>query len=344
MKLDAQLRGTDLGQVAGKAKRLERIGFDAVWTFEAAQDPFLPLAVSATATTRLHLGTNIAVAFARSPFATAQLAWDLQKATGGRFHLGLGTQVRAHVERRFSMAFEHPAARVTDYIRCVRAIWDTFQNDTRPDHQGPFYQFRLSNPMFNPGPIDCPEIPIYLAGVNPRMCRAAGEVADGFHVHPMHSVGYLRDVVRPALHAGAKLRGKTVDDMTLYASIFAVSGETERERTAAEAEVRRQISFYASTPSYRALLEYHGYDGLGKELSLLMRQGDLAAMPALVPDALMDEVAVAASPADLPVKLRRRYQGLLQRVGLYFPIPDDAPEATWKSFVDAFHAAGHAAA
>ena len=339
MKFDAQLRGADLSQTADQARRLERIGFDGVWTFEAAQDPFLPLAVAAQATAKLHLGTNIAVAFARSPFVMAQLAWDLQKASGGRFHLGLGTQVRAHVERRFSMQFEHPAARVSDYIRCVRAVWNTFQTDARPDHQGPFYQFRLINPMFNPGPIDHPEIPIYLAGVNPRMCRAAGEVADGFHVHPMHSVGYLRDVVRPALNEGAALSGKRVDDMVLYASIFAVSGETEAARSEVEAEVRRQISFYGSTPSYRALLDYHGYHGLGKELSALMRQGELAAMARLIPDALLDEVAVAATPGDMPAKLRMRYQGLLQRVGLYFPIPDQAPEATWKAFVEAFHAA-----
>ena len=147
-------------------------------------------------------------------------------------------------------------------------------------------------------------------------------------------------MVRPALDAGARLRGKSVDDMTLYASVFQISGETERERAAAEAEVRRQISFYGSTPSYRALLEYHGFDGLGKQLSQLMRQGDLAAMPRLVPDALMDEVAVAAPPGELAGKLRRRYQGLLQRVGLYFPIPDDAPEATWSCFIDDFRAAG----
>jgi probable F420-dependent oxidoreductase len=339
MKLDTQLRDFAFTAIAHEAQRLERIGFDGVWTFETDHDPFLPLALSAMATKRLHLGTNISVAFGRSPFAMAQVAWDLQKWSGGRFHLGLGTQVRAHVERRFSAPFEHPAARVSDYIRCVRAIWDTFQNDTRPRYQGPFYRFTLINPFFNPGPIEHPNIPIYLAGVNPRMCRAAGEVADGFHVHPMHSVGYLREVVRPALDEGARLNGRTVDDLVLNAPVFAVSGETPAEMDAAEQEVRRQIAFYASTPSYRVLLEYHGYDSLGKELSALMRQGDLAAMPKLVPDALLEEVALVASPSELPRKLRQRYEGILQRVSLYFPLPQGAPEAEWQRFVDTFRAA-----
>jgi probable F420-dependent oxidoreductase len=195
------------------------------------------------------------------------------------------------------------------------------------------------NPFFNPGPIAHPHIPISLAGVNPRMCRAAGEVADGFHVHPMHSLGYLRDVVRPALDEGARLSGRTVDDLELYAPVFAVSGETQAEMDAAAQEVRRQIAFYASTPSYRGLLEYHGCGSLGHELSALMRKGDLLAMPQLVPDALLEEIALVAGPADLPGKLRQRYEGILQRVSLYFPIPESAAETDWQRFVDTFHTA-----
>ncbi len=339
MYLDTQAPDVPLNAIAAEVQRYERMGFDCVWTFEAAHNPFLPLALAAAATTRLHIGTNIAVAFARSPFAMAQAAWDLQKGSGGRFHLGIGTQVRAHVERRFSMPFEHPAARVTDYIRCLRAIWDTFQHGTRPQYQGPFYQFTLINPFFNPGPIAHPHIPIYLAGVNPRMCRAAGEVADGFHVHPMHSVGYLKEVVLPALDEGARLSGRTVRDLELYAPVFAISGTTQAEMDAAEQEVRRQIAFYASTPSYRVLLEYHGYGQLGRELSELMRRGEFEAMPQRIPEALLAEIAVIASPAELPGKLRQRYEGLLQRVSLYFPLPPGAPEADWKRFVDAFRAA-----
>lgn len=339
MKIDTQMRGAPFERTGEEALRYERMGFDCVWTFEASHNPFLPLALAANATRRLHVGTNIAVAFARSPFSMAQVAWDLQRGSGGRFHLGVGTQVRAHVERRFSMPFDRPAARVTDYVRCVRAIWDSFQNGARPAYEGPFYRFRLMNPFFDPGPIDHPDIPIYLAGVNERMCRAAGEVADGFHVHPMHSVGYLRDVVRPAIDEGARAAGRGGAAFDLYAPVFAVSGESEAERSASEQEIRRQIAFYASTPNYRALLEYHGLGSIGKALSALMRQGEFDAMPRLVPDALLQEVAVAAPPAGVPAALRRRYEGLLDRVSLYFPIPEGAPEADWRAFVDSFRAA-----
>ena len=339
MKLDAELGDINLNDVPAHARRLETAGFDAVWTFEAAHDPFLPLLSAAQATETLELGTNISVAFGRSPFAMAQTAWDLQKASSGRFHLGLGTQVRAHIERRFSMSFDHPAARVTDYIHCLRSIWNTFQTGAKPDHKGPFYQFTLMNPFFTPGPIEHPDIPIYLAGVNERMCRAAGEAADGFHVHPMHSPGYLRDVVCPAIDAGAKSRGKSVADLDLFAPVFAVIGQNEAERQKNEAAVRQQVAFYASTPNYRALLEYHGYNELGKELSQLMRQGDFESMVALVPDNLMAEVAVSATNAELPAILRKRYVGLLARVGLYDPIPADAAMKPWTEFTTGFRAA-----
>ena len=339
MKLDAELGDINLNDVPAHARRLETAGFDAVWTFEAAHDPFLPLLSAAQATKTLELGTNISVAFGRSPFAMAQTAWDLQKASSGRFHLGLGTQVRAHIERRFSMSFDHPAARVTDYIHRLRSIWNTFQTGAKPDHKGPFYQFTLMNPFFTPGPIEHPDIPIYLAGVNERMCRAAGEAADGFHVHPMHSPGYLRDVVCPAIDAGAKSRGKSVADLDLFAPVFAVIGQNEAERQKNEAAVRQQVAFYASTPNYRALLEYHGYNELGKELSQLMRQGDFEAMVALVPDNLMAEVAVSATNAELPAILRKRYVGLLARVGLYDPIPADAAMKPWTEFTTGFRAA-----
>ena len=339
MKIDAELGTIGLADVEEQARRLEEIGFDAVWTFEASHDPFLPLLAVAKATKRLEFGTNISVAFGRSPFAMALVAWDLQDVSGGRFHLGLGTQVRAHVERRFSMPFEHPAARITDYIRCVRAIWHTYQTNEKPDYKGPYYQFTLINEAFTPGPIANPEIPIYLAGVNERMCRAAGEVANGFHVHPMHSPGYLRDVVRPAIDGGAKSRGMSVDDLSLHASVFAILGDTPAERQESEKTVRNQVAFYASTPSYRALLRYHGLEEVGKNLSQLMRKGEMAAMPALVPDALMDAVTVTATRAELPALLRERYGGLLQRVALYYPVPAGDPVATWAGFTAEFRRA-----
>lgn len=252
--------------------------------------------------------------------------------------LGLGTQVRAHVERRYSMPFEHPAARITDYIRCLHAIWHAFQTGEKPDYRGRFYQFTLMNPVFNPGPIDAPEIPIHLAGVNARICRAAGEVADGFHVHPMHTVAYLRDVVVPAINDGARTRGKTVADLELYSPVFVVAGDTAAERDQAEQIVRQQISFYASTPSYRALLAFHGFEELGIELSALARRGEWLEMPKRVPDALVELIAVVAKPSELARALRQRYDGVLDRISLYFPFLAEESPTDWKAFVDAFRA------
>jgi probable F420-dependent oxidoreductase len=338
MKIDTLMAPGAPAGIAERAREFERLGYDCVLTFEATSDAFIPLAHAAAATTRLDIGTNIAVAFARSPFAMAQIAWDLQRDSGGRFRLGLGTQVRAHIERRFSMPFEHPAARVTDYIRCVRAIWHTFQTGTKPDYEGPFYRFRLINEFFNPGPIAQPAIPIYLAGVNARMCRAAGEVADGFHVHPMHSAGYLRDVVRPALDEGARLAGRTVADLELYAPVFVITGDSEAERSRMEQVVRRQMAFYGSTPSYAAVLEYHGHGAVARELNGLMRDGNLEGMAAAVPDDLIEQVATIAAPAQVGARLRARYEGLLDRVALYLSMGGDGDLGHRRDLIDAIHA------
>jgi probable F420-dependent oxidoreductase len=266
-------------------------------------------------------------------------AWDLQRGSGGRFRLGLGTQVRAHVERRFSAAFDRPAERVKDCIRCIRAIWDTFQTGAKPAYKSEFYQFTLINPFFNGGPIEHPHIPIYLAGVNPAMCRAAGEAADGFAVHPFHSVGYLKDVIRPQLDEGARLSGKRVDALDLYAPVFAVSGDTQAQVDQAAEEVRRQIAFYASTPNYRHVLEYHGHDGLGEELSVLARKGAWEEMPKRISDEMLTWFAVIAPPSGLAAALRTRYEGLLGRVSLYFPISAEDSDARWREFTGQFRSA-----
>jgi probable F420-dependent oxidoreductase len=326
MKIDMGLRGHDLGALGGEAAAYERLGVDGLWSYETAHDPFLPLLVAAETTERVSLGTAIAVAFARSPFALAQTAWDLQRASGGRLLLGLGTQVRAHVERRFSAAFEHPAARIVDYIRCIRAIWNTFQSGATPAYEGRFYRFTLISDFFNPGPIEQPDIPISLAGVGERMARAAGEVADGFHVHPLHSRGYLQDVVRPAIAAGARAAGRNPAEVELITSVLIVTGESEAERAAAERYACQQIAFYASTPSYRPLLAYHGLETLGRELSGLARERRFADMAIRVPDALLEAVAVSAAPGRLGEAIRARYAGdLVQRVYPYAALPADDP-------------------
>jgi probable F420-dependent oxidoreductase len=338
MKIDTLMPAAAPAKITEQAREFERLGFDCVWTFEAMSDAFLPLAHAAAATERLNIGTNIAVAFARSPFSMAQIAWDLQRDSNGRFHLGLGTQVRAHIERRFSMPFDHPAARVTDYIRCVRAIWDTYQNGTRPQYDGPFYKFKLMNPFFSPGPIDHPHIPIYLAGVNPRMCRAAGEVADGFHVHPMHSAGYLTDVVKPALAEGARVGGRDVNDLELYSPVFVITGDSQAEIDQMEQVVRGQASFYGSTPSYAAVLEYHGYGDLPKQLNGLMREGKMKEMAAAIPEDLLDHIAIIGKPSEVGQRMRARYDGVLDRVSLYMAMGGDGNFEHWNDLVSAIHA------
>ncbi len=321
MKFDVMLRGSSLHIATERAKAVEQQGYDCLWTVESAHNPFIPVVLGTSATTRLEFGTDIAVAFARSPFSMAQAAWDLQDLSHGRFHLGLGTQVRPHVERRFSMPFEHPAERVTDYIRCVRAIWQTYQYDTRPEYDGPFYRFTLMNPMFDAGPIAYKPPLIYLAGVNPRMCRAAGEVADGFHVHPMHSAAYLREVVLPALGEGARERNLRATDLSLHVPVFVASADEQTELDRQLLEIRRQIAFYGSTPGYRRVLEFHGLSELGPRLSTHMRAGEVDAMTALIPDALLDEIAIVATPAELGARVAARYDGLADRVSLYFGEP-----------------------
>jgi probable F420-dependent oxidoreductase len=334
MKIDTGLRGQDLRTLGDEAAAYERLGVDGLWSFETTHDPFLPLFAAALATERVTLGTGIAVAFARTPFAMAQTAWDLQRVSGGRLLLGLGTQVRAHVERRFSAAFEHPAARIVDYIRCLRAIWATFQHGVKPAYEGRFHRFTLISDFFNPGPIEYPDIPISLAGVGERMARAAGEVADGFQVHPLHSPGYLRDVVRPAIAAGARAAGRDPAGVELITSVLIVTGDSEAERAEAESQARQQIAFYASTPTYRPFLAYHGFEALGKELSGLARAGRFADMPAKVPDALLEAVTVSAAPAALGEAIRARYAGdLVQRVYPYAPMPADDPGGRFAALV-----------
>lgn len=340
MKMDAQLSTTDLEQVAGAAQRLERMGFDALWSFENTNNPFISLAFAAMATRRVKVGTNIAVAFARTPMITATAAWDIQRASKGRFLLGLGTQVRAHNERRFSAPFDHPAARVKEVIQCIRAIWDCWQHGTRPAFKGRFYQFTLMIPAFNPGPIAHPAIPIYLAGVKPLMCRTAGEVADGFHVHPFHSVRYLREVVRPQIEAGARTRGKGVADLDLFSTVFAVTGATEAERADSERHARRSLSLYASTPNYRDVMELHGWGAEGEKLSQLARAGEWEQMANGITDPMLDAFTVSAPPDRLGRVLRERYQGLLGRVALYRSVSDSDPEARWRQVVRDVEGAG----
>jgi probable F420-dependent oxidoreductase len=321
VKLDVGMLTHDLTSIPAYARKVEALGFDGLWSSETQHDPFLPLAVAATVTSRLKLGTSIAVAFPRSPMITAHIAWDLQKAAGGRFILGLGSQVKGHNERRFSVKFESPGPRLREVILALRAIWDCWQNGARLNFKGQFYRFDLMTPFFNPGPIPHPTIPIYLAGVNAYMCRLAGEVGDGLHVHPFNSPKYLREYVHPAVEEGLRQSGRTRKDFTYVTASFVILGDTDEELAQAREGVRQQISFYASTRTYEPVLAAHGWQDVGPHLHRKSVEGDWAGMASLITDEMVDTYAVTGTWDTIAARLQERYAGLLDRTAFYQPYP-----------------------
>lgn len=336
MKLDTGLAAASLKDVPAAARAAEEAGFDGVWTAETAHDAYLPLAIAAEHTTKLKLGTSIAVAFPRSPLAHAMLAWDLQALSAGRFMLGLGTQVRAHNERRFGIKWEKPVKRLREMIQVIRASWDTFQNNTRPSFKGEFYEFTLMTPFFNPGPIEHPEIPIYIAGVNELMCRLAGEMCDGFHVHPFHSVKYLNEMVLPNIEAGAKKSGRDARTCKLSTSAFVIVGDSAEERKKMEAPAKQQIAFYASTPQYKAVLDAHGWGDTQAQLNDKARSGDWGGMADLITDEMLDVFAVTGTWDEIAGKIHAKYDGLLDRVGFYIPYRKGEKTEQWAKVIRAF--------
>ena len=327
MILDLGLRDYHLPCVPDQARQAEAIGYGCLWTSETQHDPFLPLALAAGATSSLQLGTSIAVAFPRSPMLTAYTAWDLQKASAGRFILGLGSQVKAHNQRRFSVKFESPGPKLREVVLALRAIWDCWQNGTPLRFLGEFYQFDLMTPFFNPGPIAHPRIPVFIAGVNHYMCRMAGEVCDGLHVHPLHTPKYLREFVHPAVDDGLRASGRSRPDFTYATASFVVVGDTEQERSRNAQAVRQQIAFYASTRTYEPVLACHGWEAIAQDLHQKSLEGDWKGMALLISDEMLDAIAISGTYEDIGSKLRQRYAGLLDRVALYQPY-ESAPDPT----------------
>ena len=329
MKLDIGMRDYDLRAVAASAPKVEALGYDCLWTSETQHEPFLPLAVAATVTSSIKLGTSIAVAFPRSPMVLAYTAWDLQKASNGRFILGLGSQVRAHNQRRFSVKFESPGPKLREVVLALRAIWECWHSNTPLKFEGQFYKFDLMTPFFNPGPIAYPKIPVYIAGVNRYMCEVAGEVCDGLHVHPFHSPRYLRDYVHPAVEGGLRASGRPRQDFTYAAASFVITGETECERARNAEAVRQQIAFYASTRTYEPVLATHGWEGVVPELHQRSLAGDWKGMASLITDEMLDTFAVSETYDNIGTVLRERYTGLVDRVALYQPYECqlDGPQA-----------------
>jgi probable F420-dependent oxidoreductase len=317
LKLDAFITSLAIEDAGEYARRCEQGGYHGLWITETQVDPLLPLAVAATTTDHLRLGTGISVALARSPMVTAMDAWAIQRASRGRLDLGLGSQVKAHIERRFSMPFTEPARRMTEYVAALRHIWGAFQGEHRLGFSGDFYRFDLLSPFFDPGRIDQPRIAIYLAAVNGGMFRVAGEVADGILAHPFSTPAYLREVALPAIAKGLAKAGRARDALTLACPVFTLVEES-RTFEADAAYVRGQIGFYASTPTYRAVLAHHGWDAVGEELSRLARARRFDELPRLVTEPMLDAfVTRAKTYGELGHRLRERYDGVLDRVGLY---------------------------
>ncbi len=315
------------------AQAADELGFAAIWTPETGHNAFLPLVLAAEHTRRINLGTAVAIAFPRSPMVTAQIAWDLAEFSGGRFILGLGTQVRAHIERRFSAQFDQPVARLRDYILALQAIWTCWQTNGRLNYRGQFYQHTLMSPFFSPGKIEHPQIPIYIAGVNSGLAQLAGELCDGFHAHPLNSAKYLQEVLRPQIAAGAARAGRDPAACAVAGSAFVITGPDSASRERLRSFVRQQIAFYSSTPTYRPVLECHGWGEIGEKLSQLAAMQRWAEMPELVSPAMVEAFAVEAEPAELGPALRERYAGLLDRVALYMPFVPGTMDDFWRGLV-----------
>ena len=306
MKIDgATTKSTPTG-CAAEAAEFEEIGLDAAWTFETAHDPFLPLALAAERTDHIELGTAIAVAFARAPMTCAVTAWDLQAMSGGRLILGLGTQIRPHITKRYSQPWSKPAERMKEFIQALHAIWDTFQTGEPMQFRGEFYTHTLMTPIFNPGPLDVDRPKVYVAGVGPRMVEVVGQVADGFFVHPFHSGEFMATETLPALAKGAESAGRTLDDVTVAAMNIVAMGRTDEEIADARRKAAAQIAFYGSTPAYAGVLDHHGYEGLQPELNQLSKQGEWREMTERVDDELIDIIAVSGTPAEVGARLRER--------------------------------------
>ncbi len=333
MILDASLPPVPLTQVPAIACAADELGFQALWSTETMHDPFLPGALIAEHTRRLHFGTAVAIAFARSPATLAYTAWDLAQASGGRFILGLGTQVKAHIERRFGMPWpESVVGKLREQIGALRAFWQAWQTGGRLEYRGDYYRLSLMSPFFNPGPIEHPEIPIYIAGVNRGLARLAGETCQGFHVHPFHTPRYLAEVLLPALEAGAEKAGRARTEVRVSVTAFVVTSPEE------DFFVRAQVAFYASTPSYRPVMALHGWEAEAEKLSILAGRGKWEEMPFAITDEMLQTFAVIASPQDLAPALLARYRGLADRLSLYLPFNPGEKDEFWSTLVQGFAA------
>ena len=335
MKIDAALLSNNLMDIPGVAKQLEDLGYDGVYTFEGAHEPFFPLLLAAEHTERIELTTAVAIAFARNPMTLANSAYDLQLASKGRMVLGLGTQIKPHIEKRFSMQWSRPAARMREMIQAIQAIFAFWHEGTPLNFRGEFYTHTLSTPFFNPGPSPYGPPRVVLAGVGPLMTEVAGEVADGFMVHPFTTEKFMRETTLPALERGLATRGMARDDFEVsfpaMTAIGLTDGAIERERES----YRPRLAFYGSTPAYRLPLDAHGWGELQPELNRLSKTGDWKTMSKLITDDILDTFITCGTPDTIAAKLRDRYAGIVDRASVN-PVAG-IDDATLRACIASFH-------
>lgn len=316
MKVDGGV-GLDIATAGAHARRLEEAGYAGGWSAELEHCPFLPLVPAAEQTTTLELGTGIAVAFARNPMIVANIAWDLQKFSQGRFMLGLGTQIKPHITKRFSMPWSSPVERMREFIGALHAIWDSWEGKGPLKYRGKFYNHTLMTPAFNPGPLPSGRPPVMLAAVGSKMTTLAGEVADGWLSHGFNTESYLKNVSIPSLEEGLRKSGRQLSDIQISIPAMVVMGETEEERHAASVGTRQQIAFYASTPAYRSVLEHHGWGDLQSTLNTLSKQGEWEKMGTLITDEILEAFAAVGTPTEVAEELHRRFSGVVTRLTFY---------------------------
>lgn len=337
MKIDVIGIGSDIARAAEEAAEAEQAGYDGYTAAELNHDPFLSLVLAAERTSRVRLGTCIAGGFSRSPTTLAQLAWDLQRFSGGRFALGLGSQVKAHVKQRFAMPWGPPAPRMRELVQAVRAVWECWSTGEPLQFEGDHYRLTLMPPPFRPEPHPYGFPDILVAAVGERITEVAGEVGDGFISHPFTTPAYLRERTQPALERGLARRGLSLDDITVVAPVFVVSGHTDQDLATAAAATRQRIAFYAAEPTYRGVLEHHGWGDVQPALAALAKDGRFADMGDVIDESMLRQFAVVAQPDEIVAQVRERFGGLVDRVSFYTPYPSDP--ALWLPVPDQLRAA-----
>ena len=326
MRVDGKLVPNSIAQVAEAARSHERDGYSGLWSSESKHDPFLPLMIAAEHTSDIELGTSIAVAFARTPMTLAYSSWDLQNYTGGRFVLGLGSQVKPHIERRFSMPWSKPADRMRELVNAIRAIWDSWERGTRLEFEGEFYRHTLMTPFFSPGPNPHGLPKVVVAAVGEAMCEVSGEVCDGIFLHGFTTERYIREVTVPAIQRGLDKAGRPRDSFEVFGLPLTATGPDDESLEQAIKGCRNQIAFYASTPTYLGVLELHGWGDLGRDLHAMSRADDpnrWDKMGDLIDDDVLDAFAVVGRPDAIAATITQRFDGVMDRFQFYAPYPHD---------------------